>query len=108
MKIENKINEVSVIINKAQITAVHFDIRDPKDIDIAVDIDLLSTTGKKVTSVRMGTHTYNDNTKIDKNDIPISLYHMLGLAVNELTGPVVRKINSIDKLLTAPVDAEVL
>src|SRR3989304_3207331 len=92
-----KINEISIIIDKAKITAIDFNLENERP-DITMKVELLSTTGKLVTSVTVSTRMYY-GLSLENDYVPPEVYHFIGKIVNLMSPLCVRRINQIDKLL---------
>lgn len=101
MQIENKLNEINISINKAVIRKVTFELDDDKLPEISITMDLLSVGGNKVTSVTLDSRSYyGECTKIDKVQLDPKIWAHLREQINILAPMCIRKINSIDRLLT--------
>ena len=96
----NKINEISIIIDKAKITSIAFDLEEDMP-QISINVDLMTTSNKKVTSVLLSTKKYY-GLDLNEDYVPAEIYHQIGRIVNQLAPLCVRRINSIDKLLASP------
>lgn len=102
MQIESELHKINISINKAKITRVIFTFPEEDDglPQISVQLALISVGGNKVTEVDLSTSSWNKNTKLPELEIPIDVYDKLGHIVKGLSPVCIRKVNSIDRILT--------
>ena len=98
-------NEVNIRITKARITKMFLTFEKKGDEGIYPEITaymaLLTASDQQVSEVTLATDSWNKNTKLDKNDIEAGVYVAIGEIVREILPVLVRKLNGINKFLTA-------
>lgn len=98
---ETELNKIDILINKAKVTSISFKIKDNEMPEVEVGVDLLTATGTRVVSIALATDAWNNNSKLNKDEIPGAVYSAAGQALKALKEVCIRKINSINSLLEA-------
>lgn len=100
---DNILGQIDISIDKARIRSivVSYD-ENGKLPDFAINLDLLSTGGKKVTEVMLSTSHWRDELKINTDFLPANIYEIAGKLLSAFGEECTRKINSIDQLLEEP------
>lgn len=96
---DNTVNGLKVNITGARIVDVTLDLNREMP-EFSVGVQLLTSGGQPLTTIRVHTNSfYSEESKLSKEDIPISIYENIGSIVASLKGPIMRKLNSIEKTL---------
>jgi hypothetical protein len=96
---ETMIPGVEINIRKARITRIGISFNENDLPDVSVDLDLLTASGKKITSVDLSTSAWNDNCKIPETEVDHMVYSAIADIVHKMLPVAIRKINGIEKLL---------
>lgn len=100
MQIENNVHDIQINIDRAKITRIVFDMYDGESLPrVAVQLDLISVGGNKISEVGLSTDSYSESTKMNRDFIPIEVYDHIAHIIKSLKPMCARKINSIDKFI---------
>lgn len=96
---QTTINKIDIKISKAFIKGISVAFHDDDTLPrITTTVALLTETGKQITEVSFSTQDYY-GTKIDPNDIPVSIHNKIATIVSDIAPIIQRKINAISLML---------
>ncbi len=95
---DNLVNGLKVNITGARIVDLMIDVHGDTP-EFSIGVQLLTSGGQSITTVRVQTNSYSTEDNLNKSDIPISVYENIGSIVSALKDPIMRKLNAIENTL---------